>query len=225
MESNLLINHPASLDTVTPVKRRQWCMHLYICASARQSITLILYIPTYVYSVYYTRIQELCVYLYIRPTAYIIYILYILYLEPCVLLCAGSSLYLGCDGSREAIIFLPASVLSRFPQLSNHLCLTPSDFWLGMLIAFANMWLYSISTSAAIFPPESTKPAALMPDFWLWHHLFKDSHHSHRLAETGAILAKSLTSPKIASPFKLCYREIQIHTVLQQRHTRLLIFY
>ena len=203
-------------------------VHLRISQTVYHSDSLYTYIC--VQCIEYTYTGTMCISVYQANRIYNVYIIYTLstsYQEPCVLLCAGSSLYLGCDGSRRAIIFLPASVLSRFPQLSNHLCLTPSDFWLGMLIAFANMWLYSISTSAAIFPPESTKPAALMPDFWLWHHLFKDSHHSHRLAasETGAFLAKSLTSPKIASPFKLCYREIQIHTVLQQRHTRLLIFY
>ena len=40
------------------------------------------------------------------------------YLEPSV----QAVLYLGCDGSWGAIIFLPASVSSGFPQLSNHLC-------------------------------------------------------------------------------------------------------
>ena len=49
MESNLLINHPASLDTVTALKRRQWCIasvHLritvYDCDSTEALNTLYL---------------------------------------------------------------------------------------------------------------------------------------------------------------------------------------
>ena len=60
--------------------------------------------------------------------------------------------------------------------------------WLRFLeldvIAFANMWLYSISTSAPRFPPLAPNQLCLLINRFLaltsdFHHLFKYSHH-HR---------------------------------------------
>ena len=140
MESNLLINHPASLDTVTALKRdSDACISTPAHQSVAQQKLYVRFIST-------PSSVGLSVGLICRKH------------EPCVYICGSGSSYLqvGCwDGSRRVIILVTTSARSRFPGLSNHLCIahTFSAFWLWMrLQACENLQLYSISTSAPRFP-------------------------------------------------------------------------
>ena len=104
MESNLLINHPASLDTVTALKRRQWCI-----ASVHLRIT-----------VYGCDSTEALNTLYLEPWRD-------------VHLCISQFIYLRCDGSWRAIILLPASAFIQIPTaFQPPVCFNHTDFWLWM---------------------------------------------------------------------------------------------
>ena len=129
------------------------------------------------------------------------------YLEPSV----QAVLYLGCDGSWGAIIFLPASVSSGFPQLSNHLCAAsvPQIFGFGCnrvvckrVIIFHLHFRRQIPTRGKqlshrflTFPPPAQKfpPVTSRIRCFYWQTVLKSSNAMLRF-ETETVLLRGRLS-------------------------------
>lgn len=131
MESNLLINHPASLDTVTALKRDS---DACISTSAHQSASACGSTEALRTIYQYTRRCRTCLWLWFTGKTNHVYI------------CGSGSSYLqvGCwDGSWRVIILVTTSARSRFPGLSNHLCIAHLFGFLA-LDAIASLREYTI---------------------------------------------------------------------------------
>ena len=182
MESNLLINHPASLDTVT----RLWRGDSDACIPVHLRISQT---ALYHCSMYVCISNHLCRQFYIWDATE-----------------AGEQLFFCRHPFRPDSHSFPTTCVLL--QSLRFLAL-------DVIASFANVWLYSISTSAARFPPEENSCAAepQIPDFSATCSKIPTSH----LQDQVFLLANS---PQV---FK-CYVEIWNRNCIIEGKA-LLIFY